>query len=606
MSQQPFNSDGGFSTTGNTSSGNITVTASHGNLVLGDATATGSPGLSSTTSATLTAGRGTTDKFLVLDTTGNLSVPGAIATTGSGGDITMTGGNITGAGDITANNISLNNGHIQSGTTTTVTDGINAIYQGTATQMDVYGFPFTATTRGQLTISGITTPAEANGTWYYQSTNTNVFALYTDSTYTTPVDSTTWSAYTGGGAVSIQQNLPLGNVVISANGFLTTFGKDGNLTFPNASSFNGYDLVAAPNSYIEFGSYNANTWMGIDPANAFIQTDFNNNNYAWVFDNTGNLTLPVGGDLIFDGGNIVGNGASPAPSINGFDSVGAVTVSATANVFTPRVVNGGSGMSMDAGYPGYITFFNSNGTTVTINDSGNINGGNISATGTITSNGNTNGTAFAVVGNGAVSNVALGFFPTGNTPAQMAIRDYSTANSVMYFDTTIGSNATGGSFQFRSSNAYTILATVNTYGVVQPTKPGFRVYGNGVTTGLNVTTNGNGVLTGNNWAVDYNQGSYLNSTIGVFTAPVAGLYQVNLVARVANNTAGASQAIVVKNAATTPVNQVMWEVAANCTTNHFGVSTISKLTAGDTLTLKVTQGNVTFDANDNWSVAFLG
>ena len=603
MSQQPFNSDGGFSTTGNTSSGNITVTASHGNLVLGDATATGSPGLSSTTSVILTAGRGTTDEVIVFDTTGNLSVPGTISTSGSGGNITMTGGNITGADNITANNISLNNGHIQSGTTTTVTDGINAIYQGTSTTMDVYGFPFTTTTRGQLTISGITTPAEANGTWYYQSTNTNVFALYTDSTYTTTVDSTAWAAYTGGGSVSIQQNLPMGNVVISANGFLTTFSKDGNLTFPNASSFNGYDLVAAPNSYIEFGSYNANTWMGVDPANAFIQTDFNNNNYAWVFDNTGNLTLPVGGDLILSSGNIVGDGASPAPSINGFDSVGAVTVSATANVFTPRVVNGGSGMYIDAGYPGYINFFNSNGTTVTINDAGNINGGNISATGTITSNGNTNGTAFAVVGNGAVSNVALGFFPTGNTPAQMAIRDYSTANSVMYFDTTVGSANTGGQFIFRGSNAYTTYASINSHGVSQPTKPAFRVYGNGVTTGLSTTTNGTGVLNGNNWAVDYNQGGYLNSTTGVFTAPVAGLYQINLVARVVNNTAPTAQAQVLKNG---NVNQAMWESGGNCTTNHFGVGTVSNLAVGDTLTLKVSVGALTFDINDNWSVAFLG
>jgi hypothetical protein len=53
-------------------------------------------------------------------------------------------------------------------------------------------------------------------------------------------------------------------------------------------------------------------------------------------------------------------------------------------------------------------------------------------------------------------------------------------------------------------------------------------------------------------------------------------------------------------------NQIMWEVAANSTVNHFGVSTTSKLAVNDTLTLKVTQGNVTFDVNDNWSVAFIG
>lgn len=52
---------------------------------------------------------------------------------------------------------------------------------------------------------------------------------------------------------------------------------------------------------------------------------------TWTFDTTGNLTLP--GSLVLSPNTIItGAGASPAPSINGFGTINAITFSASGNV----------------------------------------------------------------------------------------------------------------------------------------------------------------------------------------------------------------------------------------------------------------------------------
>lgn len=40
--------------------------------------------------------------------------------------------------------------------------------------------------------------------------------------------------------------------------------------------------------------------------------------------------------------------------------------------------------------------------------------------------------------------------------------------------------------------------------------------------------------------------------------------------------------------------------------NHTGGSTIVKMAVNDTLRFDVTVGTITFDGNDNWSVAYIG
>jgi hypothetical protein len=139
--------------------------------------------------------------------------------------------------------------------------------------------------------------------------------------------------------------------------------------------------------------------------------------------------------------------------------------------------------------------------------------------------------------------------------------------------------------------------------VVMPNRPAFRVVGNGGA--ISATT----TVTSSNWTLDYQQGSALNASTGIFTAPIAGLYQVNLVVRTNSNTSSTiSQAIVRKTAISggAVTSQIMVEFGTNTSMNHAGGSTIVTMAVGDTLKLDVTVGTLSFDGNDNWSVAYIG
>ena len=243
------------------------------------------------------------------------------------------------------------------------------------------------------------------------------------------------------------------------------------------------------------------------------------------------------------------------------------------------------------------------------------------------------GTPGAVVGTTGTfsSNVTVTYLPATTTGAGIQITAANTKGGTGYADFLQFTNTSGGatnpnkfirltsigelqvvnsayqmtSLSLTDGGDLTLAGNTTSNGIAPgyaPNRPAFRVYGANTTGPLSTTQNGTGQLNINNWAVEYSQGGYLNSSTGTFTAPVAGLYQVNLNCRNAGN-ASFSQLICYKNNSNVII---MIEFAGNSTMNHTGGSTVVKLASGDTLVIKVVAGTITFDGNDNWSVAYIG
>ena len=182
-----------------------------------------------------------------------------------------------------------------------------------------------------------------------------------------------------------------GNLNVPQGGYIGAAGVKGDGTMLTGGAGN----IASVTSFYANGFY-AGCFTANPDGNVNITT-YTGNGIAgqWAFDTAGNLTVP--GNIIMTTG-IVGSGASPAPYLSGFDSVSAVTLSASGNVTGDYIIGNGSQLTnlpaptvtYDNTSTGYMDIMTYDGnikyiSTATIEPaSGNIKTvGDISATGNV-------------------------------------------------------------------------------------------------------------------------------------------------------------------------------------------------------------------------------
>jgi len=446
-------------------------------------------------------------------TTGNLATGGTVSATGNvtGGNVNTAGtgtfGNVTTAGTVSATG-TVTGGNIATGGTVSATGTITSATTITGGNIDTGG---TVSATGTVTGGNIATVGTVSATGNVTGGNVLTSGLISSTGTITSATTITGGNLATGGTVSATGTATLGNVAtggtVSATGNVT----GGNILSGGFGSFTGNVTggnILSSGSGSFTGNVTAANFIGnisgnIDAGGANTNIQFNDGDIlagspGFTFDKVGNVVTANGN---ITGANISTAGVVTATgNVQGGNISTAGLISATGNVITPRVLNGGTGLTMDAGFPGFVQFFNGSGSTVLIGDGGNISaignitGANILTGGLISATGNITGNYF--FGNGSqLTGIDATSIQNGNSNVRVL------ANS----NVTVGVAGTSNVTVFADTGIY-VTGLASATGNVQG--------GNISTAGL-ITATGN--ITGGN----------LILTTGIVDGPAAGRITIN-------------------------------------------------------------------------------
>jgi len=245
---------------------------------------------------------------------GNLVKANNFSTNGSGGDITLTGGNVLGANIIFSNSFtsngglvdfSTNNPNVQLGSNANVhiyggnsgqilsTDGSgNLSWVSTGTQSEIYNGNSNVTIPTMDGNVYINANGGTNEHWVFSTDG--ILTLATPTSGYSQITSNSGSnidIYTGGTNYSEIYLIDGGNVTIATNGEVSNwvFDNTGNLTLPGSS------YIKPVTGSLNLTDSTGNSYIDLDTNNIYLYTDYAGSEYEWNLDNTGNTTFPAVG-----------------------------------------------------------------------------------------------------------------------------------------------------------------------------------------------------------------------------------------------------------------------------------------------------------------------